>query len=276
MQRFFIPFVLLLTTACMPQDTSGVSTRTSNAGSSNADISGASCQGRSQGNCAFINGPVRLGTKQINLPGRKFPFFETVENLDFVDAVSQNWAAPASTLTDGASIPPVFVQVIGDPKSREFINAATIHDAYCGVGNEDGTFFQAAPWPKVHRMFYDALRVGGTPKIKAKIMYAAVYMGGPRWDGANRPQVSRSAISISSKSVPNPSNKNLLQRGIPASVMVAEMARVKSYIETNDPPIADLERHLRTRESGIAKSLTTTRVVQEEPERGGDGDGGGH
>lgn len=264
-----IPFLLflLVAAACVPQDTSNTTASPPASRAAVPNISDASCQGRSSGNCTFINSPVRLGSKQINLPGRKFPFFETQDNLDFIDATNQKWAAPASTLTDGASIPPVFVKVIGDPKSREFINAATIHDAYCGVGNENGAYYNAAPWPKVHRMFYDALRVGGTPKTKAKIMYAAVYMGGPRWNGARRPQVSRSAITFSSKSIPNPQNKNLLQRGVPASVMVAEMQRVKSFIERTDPSIGDLERHLRIRESDIEKTLTT-QVVPVEEERG--------
>lgn len=255
MLRFSLPIVLLVTAACMPQDTPDGATRSASGGAASSDISEISCQGKSEGICAFINGPVRLGTKQFTIPGRKFPFFRTEENLDFIDAVSTNWAAPAATLTDGASIPPIFVRTIGDPKSREFINAATIHDAYCGVGNENGTYFQAATWPKVHRMFYDALRVGGTPKVKAKIMFAAVYIGGPRWDGAKQPQVSRSTVTLSTKSIPNPENRNLLQRGVPEPVLVAEMERVKAYIEANDPPIADLERYLRTREADLAKTL---------------------
>jgi hypothetical protein len=30
-------------------------------------------------------------------------------------------------------------------------------------------------------MFYDALLALGVPMVKAKIMYAAVYLGGPKW-----------------------------------------------------------------------------------------------
>lgn len=274
MFRFTPILFILAAAACLPQVGSNTSAGATSISSANAKVSEISCKHKSQTNCAFVNGPVRLGSKKINVPGHEYPFYETVANLDFIDAVSQKWAAPAATLTDGASIPPNFVRMIGDPTSREFINAATVHDAYCGTGNENGAYYHAAPWPKVHRMFYDALRVGGTPRIKAKVMYAAVFIGGPRWVGAKQPHVSRSATTFSSKSIPSPSNKNLFQRGVPTSVMVAEMSRVKAYIEATDPPIAELERHLRAREAAISKAHTASRVVEEE-RGGGDGGGGG-
>lgn len=261
MLRFSIPFSLLLITACVPLETTDTPTRSNGSRAAAISISEKSCEGQSTGNCAFINGPVRLASKQINLPGHKLPFFETVENLDFIDSTSKNWAAPAATLTDGASIPAAFIQVIGDPTSREFINAATIHDAYCGSGNEEHAYYHAAPWPKVHRMFYDALRVGGTPKVKAKIMYAAVYLGGPRWSGSTQLPTSKSNNTISTKSTPRSPNKNLFQREIPTSVMVAEMRRVKSYIEASNPPIADLEHYLKAREIIIARIYKRTAYV---------------
>ena len=35
-------------------------------------------------------------------------------------------------------------------------------------------------------MFYDALVVDGVPRQKAKIMFAAVYLAGPRWEDPTR------------------------------------------------------------------------------------------
>lgn len=256
MLRFSLPFILLTIAACVPQDGSNTSSGPA-IGRSAAGISETSCEGRSTKNCAFVNGPVRLSSKEILLPGHKFPFYKTVENLNFIDSNSKRWGAPAETLTDGASIPAIFIRIIGDPTSPEFINAATVHDAYCGSGNEDRAYYHAASWPKVHRMFYDALRVGGTPKIKAQLMYAAVYMGGPRWDSAA--QVSKSTntslISFSTKSYGASAKQNLLQRGVPANVMVAELNRVKSYIQTNAPSIAALNRHLQIREIHLERTL---------------------
>ncbi|MDU8929886.1 DUF1353 domain-containing protein [Alisedimentitalea sp. MJ-SS2] len=144
------------------------------------------CVGSSAPSCRFRNSPVRLEQQAVRLPGRKLPFFPIAEELEFVDASNRSWIAPSKTLTDGASIPRIFVSIVGNPTSQEFTNAAAIHDAYCGVGNEAGPKFHTAEWRSVHRMFYDALRVGGTPETKAKIMYAAVYIGGPRWGGVRQ------------------------------------------------------------------------------------------
>jgi len=36
-------------------------------------------------------------------------------------------------------------------------------------------------WRATHRVFYDALRALGVTASKAKLMYYAVYLGGPKW-----------------------------------------------------------------------------------------------
>ncbi|MEE9376001.1 MAG: DUF1353 domain-containing protein [Rhizobiaceae bacterium] len=149
------------------------------------EIATLSCTGQASSLCNFINSPVKLAEEVIELPGRDFPFNRTAEELIFIDAQNKRWVAPVGTLTDGASIPTMFVSIIGHPRSKEFINAATVHDAYCATGNESGSFYHTATWQAVHRMFYDAIIVGGVPSAKAKTMYAALYLGGPRWVGAN-------------------------------------------------------------------------------------------
>ncbi len=88
--------------------------------------------------------------------------------------------------TDGASIPGVFVPVIGNRLDSQHRDAAIVHDAYCSKDNEGTELYQTEPWEDVHRMFYEALLVNGTNPIKAKIMYAAVYLGGPRWNDPQR------------------------------------------------------------------------------------------
>lgn len=143
---------------------------------------GFECGGPSQPSCSFFEGPLQLASNApVRLPNRSYPFFPTVTRLGFVDSSEGRWLAPPRTLTDGASIPKIFVPVIGAPRSPQFANAAALHDAYCGIGNEKGPNFHTADWAATHRMFYDALRVGGTGEIRAKIMFAAVYLGGPRW-----------------------------------------------------------------------------------------------
>lgn len=78
-------------------------------------------------------------------------------------------------LTDGASIPAWAQPFIGKPFDRSFIKAAVVHDHYSYAENH------VRSWRKTHRMFYNALIDSGVPVDKAKVMYFAVYLGGPRW-----------------------------------------------------------------------------------------------
>jgi hypothetical protein len=80
-----------------------------------------------------------------------------------------------SGTTDGASIPEWARPIIGDPYDPSYLKAAIIHDHYCYNENHVRT------WRQTHRMFYDALIDLGLGNTKAKIMYYAVYLGGPKW-----------------------------------------------------------------------------------------------
>lgn len=131
--------------------------------------------------CHFDRDPLLVDQTPVHLPGRPYAFFPTSQAVSFVDAQRREWIAPAQTLTDGASIPPIFVSIVGQPTAPEYILAAALHDAYCGVGNEAGTRYHSAPWQDVHLMFYNGLITGGTPAKRAKVMFAAVWLGGPRW-----------------------------------------------------------------------------------------------
>ena len=133
------------------------------------------------GKCRFNNAPLKLEPEKIRLEGRAYDFQRVAERLDFVDGDGRNWHAPEKSLTDGASIPEIFVPLVGFPNEPRFVNAAAVHDAYCGIGNETGPVYHAKTWQEVHRLFYDALVASGTPDGKAKIMFAAVWLGGPRW-----------------------------------------------------------------------------------------------
>ena len=159
--------------------------------SSRAEAPEISCLTQPQGGCSFSQSPLRVLDEPVELPRRPYKFFPTADPLNFVDAQGKSWNAPPRTLTDGASIPKIFISIVGDPTSPEYINAAAVHDAYCGVGNEELSTYRKRGWREVHRMFYEALLVNGTPPKKAKIMYAAVFLGGPRW---NEPDVSLSHI----------------------------------------------------------------------------------
>lgn len=125
---------------------------------------------------ARFDPPSGLGIRIF--PGRQS---ETIDNLTFYDCAGQAWIAPEGTITDGASIPQIFLSFIGDRSDPALFFAAVIHDAYCGKRNKAGASYHAANWHDTHRMFYEACRLCGTPLVKANLMYAAVRLGGPRW-----------------------------------------------------------------------------------------------
>jgi uncharacterized protein DUF1353 len=81
-----------------------------------------------------------------------------------------------SGTTDGASIPKWAQNIIGKPFDESYVKAAIVHDHYCYKENHVRT------WKQTHLMFYDALIDLNVSKVKAKTMYFAVYLGGPRWE----------------------------------------------------------------------------------------------
>lgn len=191
-----------------------------------ADAPEISCLTRPEA-CSFDIAPLRVLPEPVTIPRRPYTFYPTSEQLNFVDSRGRTWTAPRRTLTDGASIPPVFVSIVGDPTSPEFINAAAVHDAFCGVGNENGLFYQDARWEDVHRMFYDALVTGGVEGQTAKLMFAAVWLAGPRW------QTARDLDHV------------------PDARMQQGMRSAKLFIETRKPTIETLIAFLRRLEKQI-------------------------
>ena len=192
------------------------------------------CETRPDG-CSFDQSPLRVLPQPVTLPRRPLTFFPTADPLTFRDPHGVAWVAPRRTLTDGASIPLIFVPIIGKPTAPEYVNAAAVHDAYCGVGNEQGENFHQANWEDVHRMFYDALITGGTPPIRAKLMFAAVWLGGPRWE------------------------TYLQLDHIPVGRLQQAMRSTQSFIARNDPTMQQLLNYL-TRQQKI--------LLQEFPRRG--------
>jgi len=97
-----------------------------------------------------------------------------IEDFGFMEADGVHWPVPPKTTVDGASIPQVLWSVMGGPFEGKYRDASVVHDYYCAV--------RSADWRSVHRMFYRAMLVSGVSVRRAKVMYAAVYFAGPRWD----------------------------------------------------------------------------------------------
>ncbi|MFZ2643128.1 MAG: DUF1353 domain-containing protein [Verrucomicrobiia bacterium] len=98
------------------------------------------------------------------------------EDFGYEDPSGILWVARKGQYTDGASIPTViWCFLFGTPWNGEYVHGAVIHDAYCQNKGEK-------LWIEVHRMFYNAMRCGGTPSFRAEVMYFAVLKFGPPKD----------------------------------------------------------------------------------------------
>lgn len=96
-----------------------------------------------------------------------------LKDLTFWRPDGSRWHAPAGITVDGASIPKPFWTLIGGPWSGPYRNASIVHDRFCDT--------RETRWKETHRMFYDAMRCSEVAKLKAKVMFYAVYRFGPRW-----------------------------------------------------------------------------------------------
>jgi hypothetical protein len=273
MKHIFLPLGFLALAACMaPTDDA----QSPQADANRASLSKEFCENSDNPECRFANAPVKLSSKEVRLPGRPYVFYPLADTLEFVDRGNRRWIAPPAILTDGASIPPRFVSIVGSPTSPEFQGAAAIHDSYCGIGNEDTVYYHTRPWKEVHRMFYEALRVGGTPQLKAKAMYAAVYMGGPRWSQVKaHPTLSTRGETLSTQGIFGATNSNgvllgnFFQNRVPEDDQKAALQRIVDKINRENPSILDLEREIDA-EMSETVIQAEVRQIEEQPEASDD------
>ena len=103
---------------------------------------------------------------------------ELIEKFAFVDSKGVRWEAPIGAKINGASIPRFAWSFIGGPYEGLYREASVIHDVGCDDKLRDWT----RTWQATHEAFYHAMLANGVDGIKAKVMYAAVYQFGPRWE----------------------------------------------------------------------------------------------
>lgn len=108
--------------------------------------------------------------------GRKMRLLDPVFYLD--DA-GLDWIAKAGMVFDGASIPRAFWWLIGSPFTGKYRRAAVIHDQYYKYGR--GGFGTIRPRKDVDKVFYELMIKLGVSKWRAKAMYRAVRLFGPRY-----------------------------------------------------------------------------------------------
>jgi len=117
-----------------------------------------------------------------------------LESFAYIDPQGTRWDARAGAVVDGASIPQSAWSIIGGPFEGKYREASVIHDVACVQKSRD--------WQLVHKTFFTGMLASGVSSIRAKIMYAAVYHFGPRWQevrvirGLSATDVDRTAEAI--------------------------------------------------------------------------------
>jgi hypothetical protein len=95
------------------------------------------------------------------------------DSFHYVDSRGTDWEAQKGDKTDGASIPDWAQRIVGEPFDPSFIRAAVIHDHYCDR--------HVRRMLQTHWVFFDGLLTSHVSPAKAKLMYAAILIGGPKW-----------------------------------------------------------------------------------------------
>lgn len=98
---------------------------------------------------------------------------ELLSDFSFVDARGVRWDAPKGWKINGASIPPQLWSAVGSPFVGDYRRASVVHDVQCDL--------RERPHKEVHRMFYDAMICDGVAPFRARYMYQAVRLFGPKW-----------------------------------------------------------------------------------------------
>jgi hypothetical protein len=112
---------------------------------------------------------------------------KTIEPFSFIDPRSLRWDVPAGAIVDGASIPRVLWTLIGGPWEGKYRDASVIHDWYCDL--------RSRSWESTHIAFYEAMCASNVPAKMAKLLYAGVQVGGPRWSKTVQANVELNLIA---------------------------------------------------------------------------------
>jgi hypothetical protein len=97
-----------------------------------------------------------------------------LEDFSFRDATGRVWLAPRGGVIDGTSLPRALRLLPGIPPETEFRKASVLHDYHSRARLES--------WKEVRRMLHSASLHEGLGPTEAKLLYAAVYAGGWRWE----------------------------------------------------------------------------------------------
>jgi Protein of unknown function (DUF1353) len=222
-------------------------------------------------------------TKHAKFEGRPVITFlpdgrrvKTVEPFAFIDAASQRWDVPAGATVDGASIPRALWTLLGGPFEGKYRDASIIHDWYCDL--------RCRPWQSTHLAFYEAMRASDVPTSQAKLLYAGVYFGGPRWSktveenvnlyryGRSQEQQQQQQRQESAEryeiNYSNPSTRQIVESFKVSTVemSVDQVKKLKALIEKNQSGIRSITKMIEKERMAYTKShpdAEVNKIVEE-------------
>jgi hypothetical protein len=153
----------------------------------------------SQGNPPW-SGPPAVGKNEFKgtvkaeflipqSPADYYRDMKLLEPFGYVDPDGLAWDVPAGAVTNGASVPWGFWNIVGGPYDGPYRDAAVIHDYFVEK--------KTRSWESTHRMFYHAVLARGVSDTLARTMYAGVRYGGPRWEVMTSPASPTNAQAVS-------------------------------------------------------------------------------
>lgn len=165
---------------------------------------------------------------------------ELLSDLAFVDPQNLRWAVPKGAQVDGASIPRGFWSLIGGPFEGKYRDASVVHDWYCDQRTHS--------WQATHRVFYDGMIARGVEPLMAKLMYYAVWWGGPRWEARvshNTNLGSGSEFRLDAETAPPPGPRPMPSpgRAMDMAAQADVAGRMHAYLRDRaDLPLDAIER----------------------------------
>jgi hypothetical protein len=171
----------------------------------------------------------------------------------YTDPAGVDWLVPKDARVDGASIPRPLWSLIGGPFTGKYREASVIHDWYCDL--------RSRPWRDTHRVFYHGMVTSGVDPLQAKVMYAGVYAGGPRWSetvvhnvrlrpsgdrpfGPAGPQGPLYKPEFEADGLPKlyDEEERVVMKAYTPDVPEALYGQLEAQVRSRDPSLAEIER----------------------------------
>jgi hypothetical protein len=112
-----------------------------------------------------------------NTPGGEADQWEVGSPLSYITTAGHRITVLPGARTDGASVPRIFWR-LAPPFAGRYIAAALIHDQLYKTRGAMGLFDRA----ECDGVFHEAMRAAGVNPLLAGLMYAAVRIGGGRFE----------------------------------------------------------------------------------------------